>query len=703
MPHALLLYHITRGNRRESGSFIDFEWGGLTFMSNGKNGVRPFLASYDLVKELPVFFNHMLDVASDFEYIAVAGRRCFNLLIWYLEDDLPGNVTSFNGLLLQYEQIASYYQVNQRFPSILMVDDIMVHGRGVAKTISHLESLVFEILLPTGRWTINRLRRDFADAMHIRIYARNKRTLVLEERFFDHFQWDLELYSGELRDLSMQLSDAMTRWEMPNTSFVPSIHLKVLSDTMDRQSESGGAFGDWQCMKWYYDHEKMVLAYRLSGGRRINRISTIRLFPSRSQKNPPWISSFTILGKMRRSTMEKLCDAAYNAFELSMESSLGRILRSSKAPLQHCRGQLISYIVSAVDLVRFIHETGINVEIDISNSDVTKIARNFGIEDDELNRSLLKVMQSADLANKLHAVLYSTLDSDAGTIFELPYADGCLEEVVELKEDKCNRINDLVLDIVFRMGINAENRAFVLKEKPYLFQPESFQDYQEYYYLKLRRVDNPEGFWNEKYADDDDDERFGRDGAISTFNFFDLIRSRAMKGGVNFGANAPYFLASFIMLMDIGIMGSMPQISNLTDDFVPLARAGELATFYFPNKVALFVPAFALLEARYYRVGSSERNAVTSFYGTMCQKLKENRASITRKLGFIDKDAEKAEMLISLLPDVDTVDRNTELLYRAGQSFRGWDFPNLCYPDYSIKRKLQIYLKAQAKELLQLD
>lgn len=668
------------------------------------DGERPFLASYELVKDLPHFFNHVWEAASEYEYIAVAGRRCFNLLFWYLEDDLPDNITSFNGLLLQYRQIAAYYQQNQRFPSILMVDDIMVHGRSVAKTISHLESLVYEVLLPIGQWTINRLRRDFAEALHIHVYARNKRTLVLEERFFDHFKWEHELYSGELRDMSMQLSDAMTRWETADTSFVPSVRLKRLSDAMEKIGESGGALGEWQVMKWYYDQEKMLLAYRMSGGRGVNRISTIRLFPSRSEKHLPWITSYTMLGKMCHGTLDLLCEKTSESFALPAESMFECILRADRAPLQHCRGQLLSYIVSAIDLRNFIRSTLSEDTIDIKNSDVEKIARNFGMKDDELVRPLLRVFQDDALAERLQKALYPILDRDADVFFELSGASDRRNNkaVCELAKDGCEQINDLVLDIVFRMGINAENRAFVLKEKPYLFQPESFQDYQEYYYLKLRRIDNPEGFWNEKYADNDDDERYGRDGAISTFNFFDLVRSRAKRDSVDFDMNVPRFLASFIMMMDIGIMGSMPQISNLTDDFVPLVKAGELATFFFPNEVALFISAFSLLEARYYRVSSSERQAVTSFYGVQCQALKRDGAAIVRELGLKDEDARKAEALIASLPDVDKVDRYTELLYHAGQSFRGWDFLNLCYPDYSIKRRLQGYIKNQAKQLLQL-
>lgn len=622
-------------------------------------------------------------------------------------------MTSFNGLLLQYQDIADFYCKNQRFPDILLVDDIMVHGRGIAKTISHLESLVYEVLLPKGRWSINRLSRDFADALHIYVYARNSRTLVLDERFYEHFQAEKKLYSGDLRDLSLQLSDAMTRWEIADTSFVPSVRLNDdLRDDLIKSSDNGNTYNGWQCMKWYYDHEKMVLAYRMYGSHKVNRISTIRFCPDRAKENTPWVSSYTIIGKMPQSTLDRLCRGLFvvlkEVFNLSENSAIGRMLLTDKAPLQQCRGQFIFYIVSALDLRCILQQKGTNaisdIVVDLLN-DAEKIARNFGTKNDTLKSVLLSVLQNSDLAERLSHLLDSTLDVGADAIFDLPIRD---EEhwskiCSELSEDRCNEINNLVLDVVFRVGINAENCAFVLKEKPYLFQPESFQDYQEYYYLKLRRADNPEGVWNEQYQDEDDEDRYGRDGAISIYSFFDLVRRQASKAGEDFFASTPLFLASFVMLMDIGIMASMPQISNINNDFMPLARAGELATFYYPRMVAIFVPAFALLEAKCYRLGLSEGKAVTSFYIAMRQKINEDKSLIDKVSDSDANDIEKSKSILASLPDTEKVDKYTEFLYRAGQSFRGWDFQNLCYIDYRIKRKWQVYLKEQAKHLLQLQ
>lgn len=678
-----------------------------------RDGAKPFLFSYSYIKDLSLFFNHIWNTASEYGYIAVAARRCFNLFIWYFEDSLPGQMTSFNGLLLHYQDIADFYIENQRFPDILLVDDIMVHGRGIAKTISHLESLVYAVLLPTGRWSINRLRRDFADAIHIYVYARNSRTLVLEERFFEHFQAEKKLYSGDLRDLSLQLSDAMTRWEIADTSFVPSVRLEDdLRNELIKLSDSGDSYGNWQCMKWYYDREKMVLAYQMYGDRKVNRISTIRFCPDRTKEDTPWVSSYTIIGKMQQNALDRLCKDVFaelkEEFSLSEDSSIGHLLLTSKAPLQQCRGQFISYIASALDLRRFIQTKDENAIRDIAGNkanDVEKIARNFGTKNDTLINVLLSVFQKSNLAERLGHLLDSTLSVEADAIFDLPFRDkGHWSKICsELSEDRCNEINNLVLDVVFRMGINAENCAFVLKEKPYLFQPESFQDYQEYYYLKLRRTDSPDGIWNEQYPDEDDEDRYGRDGAISIYSFFDLVRRRAARADVAFYASAPLFLASFAMLMDIGIMASMPQISNINDVFLPLARAGELATFHFPRMVSIFVPAFALLEAKCYRLGLSERKAVTSFYSAMRHKIDDDKLLIDKVSDSDANDIEKSKIILASLPDAEKVDKYTELLYRAGQSFRGWDFQNLCYIDYHIKRKWQVYLKEQAKHLLQLQ
>jgi hypothetical protein len=124
-----------------------------------------------------------------------------------------------------------------------------------------------------------------------------------------------------------------------------------------------------------------------------------------------------------------------------------------------------------------------------------------------------------------------------------------------------------------------------------------------------------------------------------------------------------------------------------------LAKAGEMASFYLPEKVAMFVPVFAVLErntfgspdARKRNIRYYLKELINGYFGRDCSKLMDILGDKTQvdlvKATAID--ALDLQQVGGLLVPSDYILREFNMFYDGGHSFCDWDFRNL-----NVKRKL---------------
>ena len=199
------------------------------------------------------------------------------------------------------------------------------------------------------------------------------------------------------------------------------------------------------------------------------------------------------------------------------------------------------------------------------------------------------------------------------------------------------------------------------------------------------------------------DEDYGYDGVIPLDVFGQLAVREILRRGHDVPNHVFQLMAAYMMLMDIGIMGNTVQISSKHGGFMLLDKSGELATHYFPRQMAAFIPALALIEDRYYRIGLTRMKAVVSFYDAMWRRMAEEGKELVRKEVFDAADKERWDEMAESLPEPEKMERYTKKLYEAGQSFGGWDFMNLCLPEYGFMEKCQEHLFDTALEFLLLS
>ena len=167
-------------------------------------------------------------------------RRCLNLMYLYLELhwdgmneeqwlDIISTFYSDSALLADAKEIAQQYCILRLMPSILIVDDILIHGRTLNRLIDKLTDLVYQYVREgNGDADRETVARDLLGALNIRVMVQNGNPLLLRSQYVKR------LYCAEDKsdiwsrhrwhELSARLSRLMGEGYFQNTSYVLSVY-----------------------------------------------------------------------------------------------------------------------------------------------------------------------------------------------------------------------------------------------------------------------------------------------------------------------------------------------------------------------------------------------------------------------------------------------------------------------------------------------
>lgn len=679
---------------------------------------RDKLRSYELIGDLPTFFARIGNIAKEYQFVSAAERRCMNLAMLFLPD-LP-NLVSNNGLLLRYKEIVNVIVEELRLPSILITDDIMFHGRGVAKFLYQLERLIYDELKARVLKLEQQLEQEqrdeklqkklqalraisdgvtfryaFANAIDIYVFARNKRTIYLESRFMQKLNSEHFLYTGELRDMSLQMSDILARWEMANTCYAPSVRLQPLSDLLMRDGDTkirrAGKDKTWVRVSWKYSGEGMLLYLRIAG-RVATRISSVRFFPRRDEYvAAPQMTSFTLLGDLSKAQMDLIIKNMIEILTPDVYPMMCGILSEKHSLLHRSQYLLINYLVSVIDFYDFaadmVPDDDYQAMMAELRDDRKKIARCFGDTEQSSGGGKLrplfsefsKFVRDATIREKIKSIIYPKLDE--GRPFPLErcgFTTVLPENGFALPDDQINRDNLAAEYILGQVGGEAEKEAIRLESKPFLFRPDLYQEYD---------------------PGESSSKPYGEDGIISMAAYIEnagAVRQKIKrKTGESAFENAYTLLAAFVALMDNGILGARIHVP-VDGALITSCKAGEMATFYIPKLFSAYIPAFALIERYHFRIGLPKKKAIEQFMGELSEK---EITALTK--GLNQKEEKETTLLQKHQRILDELPGDIQQLYDCGQSFQGWNFENLTYQSDKLARKFQRFLWDAAKKFLQ--
>lgn len=680
---------------------------------------REKLRNYSALEGLNGFLERISENAGYFDIISATERRCYNIVVRFLP---YLSIVSNNALLLMYREIADSYEKTGELPKVLIIDDIMIHGRGLSKFLYQFETVIIEELKRRNQIRTQedylRFSMHFTKAVTIYIYAKNSGTLLLAPRFLSRISPWKEMNDGNLRNLSMQLSDCLSRWDIANTSYAYSIRSKRLADDInalfdkafdrnddrlfdvltrvyeDSQCSNVNLSEKWIPVVWKHNNERMYLFIRLYGKNCIERISTIRYFPDRQYRTEPLITSYTILGDISIDTLDSVCRKCAEA--LPQYIFLRKILLENNERLRDVKGQLLNTLLDIVNFGEFC-ETTFHVAYSFESQfmdDLNKIARNYSISP-YFFEELKAIASSQHSQVALRDVFALHLYKSIMTLIDVDITHSNRLRLSANDYEKLNRrIDTYTGRSVYFLGAEAEKRALIAEWNPNAFWGDeynkpNFSSFQ----LKSDKLSEDNTYSEATPATTNMEAEYDSDNKTthSAWDRLDLshgvlpmricAKDMARLFEKKFVPDSLYcFIASFITVMDNAYISVRQWIED--DKLVSMVKAGEMAVFHVPSRLSLFIPAFVEIEEKYY--GNSLKlveeilNFVEKHIKTE-QALKNIIMLVSAKEGEPLTRVEKVinASILRTLGEKERFKADLITFYKIGHTFRSWNFLNI--------------------------
>lgn len=309
-----------------------------------------------------------------FDYVAAITRRCPN----WIEAEIQNRSTrppafetllTENGLLMQAEEIADHYREFGRFPSIALLDDVLVHGRGLNMFLrTFLELLAACLNLDDPETLLD----DLCKSLTLFMLVTNDAPILLRQEY----QWRLQFKSiareNEWRGISCHISESIFRSETANTSYVVS--------AWQSQASAVPVPGEWELVDEneipYRDAHQRFYVHALSGTRRA--YPTVRSYlRGDSRCYTPYFFCGT-LTDAQISSLFSLIQRLLDAAALDQFLPFLRLVNRAAAHEQRWEVyfQLVNLLLGQITLQHFLADAGLPLEQ--LRLDTEKIARNFG-------------------------------------------------------------------------------------------------------------------------------------------------------------------------------------------------------------------------------------------------------------------------------------------------------------------------------------
>ena len=582
-----------------------------------------------------LYFFYQRVWAQPHEYIIFNARRCFNLnyVFWKVYESEAGAVASAdrflsnNAILLYSQELAREYAVRKRFPSILIVDDLVLHGRGLAKLLSELERLIFAAL-PVSPDEMNQderyyVRRSLASSVDIINFAANNQPLLIEDIYLQKLQSEQWLYTRTIRSLSQRISSFLQKVDVPNTSYAPSC----------RVSEIPEPPRGWVSQSWSYRGIKQNMYFKPPmQSKEVNHLPTIRLRrpASSGEQHSVWLTSLPLFGELTADQLSRICQRISGELEPSVFPWLCFILRQEHPLLQKQRAQLVTLLLSMGYLLDFLYGIAESPDFSlIDGSDLDKIAQNFGKASVVLPE-LRKIAERLELSENLQTILRQSLRG---------YSAPFLHNPVLLPSEEADRgaVNASLEYIFYDVGMGSEQAAHrAISSNQY--QPGS------------------------------------RDSGIVPLEDLFLWKKPVLRFDQSgFSARELQKISCMLALMDNGLMSMNIECAERSGGSVvgSILKAGELATFSLPRRLHLVIPALALVERDCWRLNLDSQSAVARFIQSLPDTARPGPKAVQKK----------EQAVLSFLKSQGG--SFVELLYDCGQTLNGWDIDLITSDDWA--------------------
>jgi len=577
---------------------------------------------------------------SNAAYKVFMARRAFNLNYafmgimnaQYKDEYETESIMSNTALLLCAEEIADYYRATNEFPSILIADDLLLHGRGMVKLIDSLERLVVDFLREKTKQSNLReeIHNKLLAALNIYVFAQNINTnsIVLDRKLA--LKAAAQLPPSELRALSQQISRALQQCSVANTSYVLSAELPWSFCKKEYSNDNiidGSSLFQYRgnILRYYYRNTNDKI------------LETVRVyFSDKGEILKHMATSLVIFGEIpyssddRNNDFSVLCRYVSDKVkQIIPYSRIADILDYEHKCLVRPRAQMLSFLFSILSYYDFYREKistdPYTINKALLQSDYEKIAANFD-KPKKIRSEIIKLFNHISYNDNFKLRLFDALQNFAGkfspeqdTIDKAQnYKAGTWKQENSFKAYlDSQEIHETAEDIFYEIGMNAECDANEYSQTHAKFDPStpasdsiSFKQY-----LKIMRWD---------------------------------------------GVDAVPSIGCILGLMDSGLLAMNLELNHTYERIQCILKAGELSTFVLPRRFSVLIPALSIVERGHWKKGLTKESIVSRFI----DYLQDHCYQRDKKDNVEDVD---------LLRKLKCSKASLLFMYIAGQSFQDWD------------------------------
>ena len=502
-------------------------------------------------------FHRWLRTIPSCQYMVSTTRRASNLveIVRKEHSDVLPNYITENGILLQAETIAEAYRQTGCFPTIAVVDDILVYGRSMNLLLSQLWNTILRCL---GRLGIDAEQTNaeeaFLESISLWIYAINDAPILLRHEY----QWILHgqhmMPENGWRSLSSSIAKLITDKDVANTSYVISAKLP---DEVDRYRPNAAAwFSDGNAR--YRRNEQRYEFYLFRQAAKFGVYPSVRSY--RKQGNiyyTPYFFITELTWAQAISILTTLFDFSAKV-DVEATNECINLLNQTK----DCASRMMVYaqfailLLSQVTLSVFFNGSAPNLESKIEY-DVEKISRNFAFERNITStlRSFCKIKWSESQL----LTLLKCLDSSKETVNAQPSPEARTPD----------GIMNIMERLVYRQAVDHERDAVGRK--------------------RCRFNDAPA------------DRHINQTGEQDLSRFLSRVREESGTGMD--GSSMSQILSCLTQMMDMGDLSLKVRFRRRegTQVFYSSIRTTEISLAIMPRKLAGYYKQFYLLAQIYWR------------------------------------------------------------------------------------------------------
>lgn len=506
----------------------------------------------EILEELCQWYEYVL--RGNWNYVVFVVRRSYLLALLLekmtgkkMEENSTAAFLTDASLILQCRKMADIFKETGSFPSILLCDELLLHGRNFNHLIDEMENRLTEYLPDYDRQDI---RCALAAAVQIYVYARTEREVLLYGRYEENMKYVRREQAKFLHSFSSRISEWILCSGFANSSYVYTRYIEEEQMAIIREKE--------ELIDTKYQNTIQYTAVSYAGiknrKKAVLALRFVKVKDGQGYLAIPFVFLPNLDADVTAMLLEEVKKRAGNA-------DFSRIMKLfAGVPGRRTFNEFLTMLFSHVVLYDFLERYHIEVQPEEREKsafffeEIRKLARNYNFDTLQDTSKLLQDLLCRKLFNKDEmTAMFERVIPDRYKVLELSTDE--YPAKTAMSQDRI--VKRLELYFYYR-GWQEEKFAYRMTQMPYDISPRRSE----------RRVRG------------------------CCFILTELCSGYGVQ-------EARVFLAYFMQMMDAGVLSLSSYAPNNMDvvGYAQFAKAGELSLLLEPLRFYEYLPMLALMQS----------------------------------------------------------------------------------------------------------